>query len=312
MDAKIIPMNKESQETITREQAKQILDNILTTEEGTLDPALGTFGDMDSILTILSLPDNEFRVMSEIVIQEMEKACNNPNDRLILIQNLTAAGIKAEDLIEEYQKVIEQLEEIKDGFPLNKIGFLKRIMIVIINAIAETEGIPKRTINIPIELCHEDAKMPAYARVGDAGMDVFALEDITINPGETRIIPIGIKVAIPSGYELQVRPKSGRAAKTKLRVANTPGTIDSGYRDEVGVIIENIEPNIADLTYDFDDDGKPVITSILHGKSYTICKGEKFAQLVLSEVPTATWTQVDTIEAFEGNRGGGFGSTGLK
>ena len=312
MDAKIIPMNKENKETITREEAKQILDNILITEDGTLDPALGTFGDMDSILTILSLPDNEFRVMSEIVIQEMEKACNNPNDRLLLIQNLAAAGVKAEDLIEEYQKVIDQLEEIKDSFPLNKIGFLKRIMVVIINAIAETEGVPKRTINIPIELCHEDAKMPAYARVGDAGMDVFALEDITINPGETKIIPIGIKVAIPSGYELQVRPKSGRAAKTKLRVANTPGTIDSGYRDEVGVIIENIEPNIADLTYDFDDDGKPVITSILHGKSYTICKGEKFAQLVLSEVPTATWTQVDTIEAFEGNRGGGFGSTGLK
>ena len=312
MDAKIIPMNKESEETITREEAKQILDNILITEEGTLDPALGTFGDMDSILTILSLPDNEFRVMSEIIIQEMEKACNNPNDRLLLIQNLTAAGVKAEDLIEEYQKVIDQLEEIKDSFPLNKIGFLKRIMIIIINAIAETEGIPKRTINIPIELCHEDAKMPAYARVGDAGMDVFALEDITINPGETKIIPIGIKVAIPSGYELQVRPKSGRAAKTKLRVANTPGTIDSGYRDEVGVIIENIEPNIADLTYDFDDNGKPVITSILHGKSYTIGKGEKFAQLVLSEVPTATWTQVDTIENFEGNRGGGFGSTGLK
>lgn len=312
MDAKIIPMNKENKETITREEAKQILDNILTTEEGTLDPALGTFGDMDSILTILSLPDNEFRVMSEIVIQEMEKACNNPNDRLLLIQNLTAAGVKAEDLIEEYQKVIDQLEEIKDSFPLNRIGFLKRIMIVIINAVAETEGIPKRTINIPIELCHEDAKMPAYAKVGDAGMDVFALKDITINPGETKIIPIGIKVAIPSGYELQVRPKSGRAARTKLRVANTPGTIDSGYRDEVGVIIENIEPNIADLTYDFDDDGKPVITSILHGKSYTICKGEKFAQLVLSEVPTATWTQVDTIEAFEGNRGGGFGSTGLK
>ena len=143
MDAKIIPMNKENKETITREEAKQILDNILITEDGTLDPALGTFGDMDSILTILSLPDNEFRVMSEIVIQEMEKACNNPNDRLLLIQNLAAAGVKAEDLIEEYQKVIDQLEEIKDSFPLNKIGFLQRIMIVIINAIAETEGMPK-------------------------------------------------------------------------------------------------------------------------------------------------------------------------
>lgn len=311
MKAKNIPKNEKDKEILSREEAKEILGNILATEEGTLDPVLGSFGDMDSLLTVLSLPDNEFRVMSEIIIQEMEKSLNNANDRLILTQNLNSMGLKAEDLVSEYQQTINRLNEIKDGFPLEKVGFLKRLMITIINAISETEGIPKRTINIPIELCNKEAKMPAYARVGDAGMDVYAIEDITINPGETKIIPLGIKVAIPNGYELQVRPKSGRSAKTKLRVANTPGTIDSGYRDEVGVIIENIEPSIKDVTYDFDENHYPIITSILHGQSYTISKGEKFAQLVLSEVPTATFTPVESVASFSGDRGGGFGSTGL-
>ena len=143
-------------------------------------------------------------------------------------------------------------------------------------------------------------------------MDVYALEDITVNPGETVLVKTGLKVAIPVGYELQVRPKSGRALKTKLRVANTPGTIDSGYRDEIGVIIENIEHPIQDIEYEFDEHGTPIIKSILHGKSYTINKGDKFAQLVLNEVPHVAFYKVDNINEIKGDRGGGFGSTGLK
>ena len=137
-------------------------------------------------------------------------------------------------------------------------------------------------------------------------------EPVTINPGETKLIPTGIKVAIPRGYELQVRPKSGRALKTKLRVANTPGTIDCGYRDEVGVIIENIDSPIKDITYDFDEKGNIIIKSILHGSPYYIEKGTKFAQLVLNEVPTASFMQVEDIHEIEGDRNGGFGSSGLK
>lgn len=90
---------------------------------------------------------------------------------------------------------------------------------------------------------------------------------------------------------------------------------DSGYRDEIGVIIDNIEPPIKDITYDTElVDGKPkiTITSILHGSDFHIGKGEKFAQLVLCEVPKASFYEVSDIEKIEGNRGGGFGSTGLK
>ena len=87
---------------------------------------------------------------------------------------------------------------------------------------------------------------------------------------------------------------------------------DSGYRDEIGVIIENIESPIKDITYEFDSEGKPIITSIEHGRPYYIGKGEKFAQLVLSEVPTASFYQVDSVDNIGENRGGGFGSTGVK
>ena len=141
----------------------------------------------------------------------------------------------------------------------------------------------------------------------------YSTEDIEIGPGETKLIHTGLKVAIPRGYELQVRPKSGISLKTKLRVANTPGTIDSGYRDEVCVIIENLEPKIADIDYDFDERGRTIINSILHGKSYSIEKGQKIAQLVLNEIVVANFEKVNSIAEVEGeDRGGGFGSTGLK
>ena len=87
------------------------------------------------------------------------------------------------------------------------------------------EGIASRVVKIPIEVLNSNVRLPEYAHDTDAGLDIFALEEITINPGETKIIPTGIKVAVPEGYELQVRPKSGRCVKTKLRIANTPGTI---------------------------------------------------------------------------------------
>jgi dUTP pyrophosphatase len=190
-----------------------------------------------------------------------------------------------------------------------KRDFLKQMHAMTYNALAEAEGVAKKTILIAIEYCREGAKMPTYAHLTDSGMDVYALEDITIAPGETKLVPTGIKIAIPSGYELQVRPKSGRCLKTKLRVANTPGTIDAGYRDEIGVIIDNIEPFIKSA--DMDDTGR--LYNVEFGSSHTIGAGEKFAQLVLCEVPKAAFYEVESVSAIENDgRAGGFGSTGVK
>jgi dUTP pyrophosphatase len=227
-----------------------------------------------------------------------------------MVQAMNAAGLHAEDARTEFVKICSSIDEqLGDTLTFSKRDFLKQMLGMTYNAISEAEGVAKKTILIPIEYCNPNAKMPTYAHLTDSGMDVYALEDITIAPGETKLVPTGIKVAIPAGYELQVRPKSGRCLKTKLRVANTPGTIDAGYRDEIGVIIDNIEPFLKSA--DIDENGR--LYNVEFGSSYTIGKGEKFAQLVLCEVPKAAFYQVENVgEVANDGRNGGFGSTGVK
>ncbi len=275
-----------------------------------VNPVLGGF---EELAAILSLSDEHFAMVAPIFLNELEKSFGNMNDKLLIAQAMNAAGLSSYEVQQQYKHIAAQLDKDFAGvLPQAKVDFLKKMLAISYNAMAEINGVEKRIIQIPIERCHPDARIPTYANVGDAGLDVYALEDITIHPGETKLIKTGVKVAIPYGYELQVRPKSGRALKTKFRVANTPGTIDSGYRDEIGVIIDNIEPPIADIAYHFEDDGKIIIDSILHGKDFTIGKGEKFAQLVLNEVPKVNFFEVESVANIEGDRGGGFGSSGLK
>lgn len=263
-----------------------------------------------ALSNLLMMEDEGFDAIAPIVYDNFVKSLNKPNEKLELVRSLNASGYKAEDVTTMFLNLVEDFKTI-DTLSQKKKDFMSALVLAINNAVIETEGIAKRIIQVPIEKCHEDAIIPEYAHETDSGMDVYALDDYTIAPGETKLIPTGIKMAIPLGYEIQVRPKSGRALKTKLRVANTPGTIDSGYRDEICVIIENVESPIRDLSYHFDEDGSIKIDSILHGQNHYIHKGEKFAQLVLVEVAKASLQVIDSIANIGENRGGGFGSSGL-
>ena len=132
----------------------------------------------------------------------------------------------------------------------------------------------------------EGLPLPAYATAGSAGMDIVSAEDVTIAPGSRHPVATGLSVAIPQGYEIQVRPRSGLAFKHGITVPNTPGTIDSDYRGELKVLLINHGP---------DD--------------FAIARGDRVAQLVLAPVVQAAWDEVDELDATE--RGsGGFGSTG--
>lgn len=143
---------------------------------------------------------------------------------------------------------------------------------------------------IPVEvrrLPHgEGLALPAYATEGAAGMDVVSAEDVTIAPGERHPVATGLSLAIPPGYEIQVRPRSGLAFRHGITVPNTPGTIDSDYRGELKVLLIN------------------------HGTlPFAIARGDRVAQLVLAPVVQAGWVEVEELDATE--RGdGGFGSTG--
>jgi dUTP pyrophosphatase len=299
-----------AQKIVADSQAKQqerkiALEEVLN-EIGKINPENGGF---EEVATLLALPEEHFAILAPLFLSELEKSFKNVNDELAMAQAMNAAGIRAEDVKNEYTALCAEIEEQMSGtLSAQKRDFLKALMAITYNAVSETEGIAKRNILIPIEYCREGAKMPAYAHLTDAGMDVFATEEITINPGETKLIPLGIKVALPIGYELQVRPKSGRSLKSKLRVANTPGTIDAGYRDEIGVIVDNIDPYIKHA--EMDENGR--LYNVEFGSSITIGKGEKFAQLVLSEVPKAVFYEVETVAGMGEDRQGGFGSTGDK
>jgi dUTP pyrophosphatase len=146
----------------------------------------------------------------------------------------------------------------------------------------------RERVEIYLEICHPEAKTPSYARAGDAGMDLYAVENILIKPGQTVLVRTGLKVAIPVGYEIQVRPRSGLSLKSPLRVANSPGTIDAGYRDEIGIIMHNTSPT----------------------EEYSLQKGDRIAQLVLQKVPLIQWIPVEKVAEIGENRGGGFGSSG--
>ena len=161
---------------------------------------------------------------------------------------------------------------------------------------------------IYIEKCREDAKLPAYAHDGDAGMDLYAAEEVTIEPGKSALVPVGIKMAIPYGYEVQIRPRSGVSLKTPLRIPNAPGTIDCGYRDEVNVIVYN-----ASICHDEGIDAE-LLTLDCKGcihRIYKIRKGDRIAQMVVAKVEYCSFKETDNVKAIGQDRGGGFGSSGV-
>lgn len=291
---------------ITNER-KSMFEELLQEVEN-INPALGGFEEFSMLL---SLPEENFVVIAPVFLDELQKSFNNIDDRLTLAQAMNAAGTKVEELQEQYMQIIEQIDEqFADVVSAPKRDFLKQMLTITYNAIGETEGVTRRIVNIPIQLTSESAKIPTYANLGDAAVDLYSPEEYTIAPGETKIIPVEIKTALPYGYAFLIHPRSGLSSKTKLRVANSIGLIDSQYKGVIGVIMENVDAPIKDIVYEFNDKGEPVIKSILHGSSYTIGKGERFAQMRLVEVPTANFVQVETVEGIGGDRGGGYGSSG--
>ncbi len=142
-------------------------------------------------------------------------------------------------------------------------------------------------LEIKVVRLDKELPLPAYAREGDAGIDLLAREDALIPHGGGRVlVPTGLSVAIPVGYAGFVLPRSGLALKHGLSAANSPGLIDSGYRGELKVIMLNTDPK--------DD--------------YQIKRGDRIAQLVIQRVEEVRWTEVEELDGSD--RGGGFGHSG--
>lgn len=142
-------------------------------------------------------------------------------------------------------------------------------------------------MTVKFKKIHPDAVMPEYAHAGDAGMDVRSVDELTIPPGARALVHTGLIIVLPPMYEAQVRPRSGLALKSGITVLNTPGTIDAGYRGEVGVILANFGEN-----------------------EFKVAKGDKIAQIVIQPVIRAEIEETQSIDATDRGEGG-FGSTGV-
>lgn len=147
-------------------------------------------------------------------------------------------------------------------------------------------------LDIPLQWVRDvhDLPLPVYATAGSAGMDVHAAvdEEVTIQPGRVAMVPTGLAISLPAGYECQVRSRSGLAAKHGVFCLNAPGTIDSDYRGEINIILAN-----------------------MGAAPFTVRRGDRIAQLVVARYESVRWNIVDALDATE--RGsGGFGSTGLQ
>ena len=150
-----------------------------------------------------------------------------------------------------------------------------------------SEGPIRRSVEVSIVRLDPGLPLPSYAHPGDAGADLYAREDVTLGPGERRLVPTGIALALPEGYVALVHPRSGLAHRTGLSIVNAPGTIDAGYRGEVQVCLVNLDP------------ATPI----------ELRRGDRIAQLVVQRFETAGFVEVDALP--DSSRGaGGYGSTG--
>jgi dUTP pyrophosphatase len=142
-------------------------------------------------------------------------------------------------------------------------------------------------MRVRIQRIHPDAVLPSYAHSPDedAGMDLYALENVDLEPGVTTAVPTGLIVEIPPGFEAQIRPRSGLALRHAISIPNAPGTIDPGYRGEVRVLLIN-----------------------LGRQTYSVNKGDRIAQMILARYEPVEWEEAEPQPSARGNRG--FGSSG--
>jgi len=236
--------------------------------------------------TIQDLPDESVELILPQIEEEFKKMVEeqdlvNKTKTEFLEQGYTIADINIikenyDSIANDYFKIVKPTSP-KGRYISALVGVYKDILDKIIK-----EGF-SRTVNIKVTKDNEDATIPTYAHFGDAGADLYTSSDGTIQPGTVSIVPTGLRVEIPDGYEMQVRPRSGMTVKTSVQ--GILGTVDSGYRGPLGVMLYN------------------------HGtEPYEYHKGDRIAQAVIAPTYHGNFLISDSLSETERGEGG-FGST---
>ena len=237
------------------------------------------------ICDFANLPDEQFKEIQTYVTVGIESAYAEPSFKQEL-KRLTDA-LSSEDfrmMTTTFAVIDEELSKL-DCIDEKKV-FLRLIMDSMSTGITDMYNNPY-DIEVPIQFFGDADQAPLYAHSTDAGADVFAAEDFIIPANSFGYsIPLGFALALPRGWQVEVRPRSGLSKKTHMRISNTPGTIDAGYRDELALLTDNF------------------------GEDLSFKRGDRVCQLVLQPIYRMKFIPTDNVKNVGEDRGGGFGSTG--
>lgn len=244
----------------------------------------------EQLATILSVPDEQFDMIYPTLIDGIRKTYESEQFQTDMLKQMS---ILPTGTVEDNRAAVAEFLnafDSDDTLSPKKKELLHIMFDSVLDVYERLLISGRQNVTVKITKLNPDAIIPEYAHPTDAGCDVCAVEEVKIMPQETAIVKTGIAIAIPAGYEVQVRPRSGLSYKTKLRIANAPGTIDADYRGEVGIIVHNT----GDVPY-------------------VVEKGMKIAQLLIAPTPKINWVEVESVEALGSTeRGaGGYGSTGV-
>lgn len=252
------------------------------------DMAKMTGQSAENFIEIFETPDDEFDKTYPLFKKALLDFYGSPDYQNDLVNKMRLLPVSDIEKERELRTLFLEQVDSDETLSPNKRDLFHVIMDSAVDVLADLIDCKRIRVDVNVVRLNPDAIIPEYAHSTDAGADIFAIEDTVIAAGETKLVKTGLAVAIPEGYEIQVRPRSGLSLKSPLRVANAPGTIDSSYRGEICVIMTNTSA---------DD--------------YVIHKHDKIAQMLIAPTPMIRWNECETVEELgETTRGtGGFGST---
>jgi len=239
---------------------------------------------------LMNIDDKVAKVSKDEIKGVMDSILNSADYINFLGESYMSNPDKMDKETKKYEKF---LERAKSGeFEKEKSELIIYFLTAILKSLDEVKDLGGAFKHIPIRVLRvsEKAILPKYQTKGAAGADIYASVHTEIMPGETKIVPTGLRMVIPGGYEIQIRPRSGLSLKEKISVANAPATIDSDYRGEVGVIIHNYGSEV-----------------------FKVTEGMRIAQMVLNEIPKISWMELteEQFDRLNTDRGvGGYGSSG--
>lgn len=255
--------------------------------------------ELISVLSeILEMSDEFFEQSSPVIFDEiLRQLSDTAADKYLdsIFIQLDQSGESVESFLQDLklaeQKILDTILSFKEKYPDGiKNEFIDKFYSIVESYFSyiSLRTLSRDNTYCAVEFCHPNAKLPTYAHAGDQGADVYAVEDVIIPPHSYgNKVPTGLKIAIPHGWAIAIRPRSGLSMKTPLRISNSPATIDQLYRGEIAILFDNFS-----------------------NEAVEIKTGDRIAQFILEKNYSAIYHEVDFVDADTERSEGGFGSSG--